>query len=135
MPSNDSRAAVTPVRVLLLEDDAPFCSLLVELFAGEGLEVAACQTYAALRQAIRSGPKSVVVADFWGASQTALSQCEADQLRELGSAVPTVLLTGRAWASTVSADELNLACILPKPINLDELIAQVRFCLGATHDI
>jgi DNA-binding response OmpR family regulator len=123
------------LRVLLLEDDAPLSSVLIELFASEGLDVTACNTYASLRKVLQAGDPAIVVADFWGASQSTLRQCEADQIRELGRSVPTILLTGRAWAADVTAEELNVACVLAKPIVLDELVAQVRGCLGATDNL
>jgi DNA-binding NtrC family response regulator len=118
-----------PARVLLLEDDAAFSAILFEFLAGEGFEVATCDSYISLRQALDGANRPIVVADFWGASQAKLSPCERDQIRELGSFTPTVLLTGRAWAHAANADELNVACILPKPVDLDELIAQVLRCL------
>ncbi|MBV9327998.1 MAG: hypothetical protein JO352_30145 [Chloroflexi bacterium] len=118
-----------PARVLLLEDDAAFSAVLVELLAGEGFDVVACDTYRSLREALDAADRPIVIADFWGASHARLSPCERDQIRELGGFTPTVLLTGRAWAGAASADELNVACILPKPVDLDELIAQVLRCL------
>ncbi len=116
-------------RVLLLEDDPSLSSVLVELLADEGFEVAACDSYASLCAALSAADRSIVVADFWGASHVELSLCERDQIREIGRRAPTVLLTGRVWADAVNADDLNVACILPKPLVLDELVAQVLRCL------
>jgi DNA-binding NtrC family response regulator len=123
-----------PARVLLLEDDAAFSAILVEFLAGEGFDVAACDSYTSLREALDAANRPIVVADFWGASQATLSACERDQIRELGGFTPTVLLTARAWASAASADELNVACILPKPVDLDELVARVLRCLHSGLD-
>jgi DNA-binding response OmpR family regulator len=119
-----------PTRVLLLEDDPDLSAVLVEVLTGEGFRVAACRSYASLREALDAGDRPIVVADFWGVSHAQLSPCERDQIRELGWSTPTVLLTGRAWADAVSVDELNVACILPKPVDLDELIGQVLRCLA-----
>jgi two-component system, OmpR family, response regulator len=118
-----------PARVLLLEDDAALSGLLAELLTGEGFEVAACDSYTSLREALDAADRPIVVADFWGASQARLIACERDQIRELGGFTPTVLLTGRAWADGAKADELNVACILRKPVDVDELVAQVLRCL------
>jgi two-component system, OmpR family, response regulator len=116
-------------RVLLLEDDTALSALLVELLGSEGFEVTACDSYRSLRDALDTGHGQIVVADFWGTSQAELSRCEGDQIRELGDSTPTVLLTGRTWAGAASAAELNVACILPKPVDLDELVGQVHRCL------
>jgi DNA-binding NtrC family response regulator len=123
-----------PARVLLLEDDTALSAVLVELLGSEGLEVTACDSYRSLRDALDPAHRSIVVADFWGASHAELSRCEGDQIRELGGFTPTVLVTGRAWAGAASAAELNVACILLKPVDLDELVAQVHRCLELEGD-
>jgi DNA-binding response OmpR family regulator len=41
---------------------------------------------------------------------------------DLGRLVPTILITGRSWATTVDADELGLVAVLPKPFDLHTLM-------------
>ena len=113
-------------RVLVLEDDPSFRAVVFELLADEGFEVVSCESYAALREAARDHAAPVVVADFWGSSHAQLSECEREQITNLATEVPTILLTGRAWAWQVHARDLGLVCILTKPLVLDELLAQVR---------
>ena len=120
--------------MLVLEDDPAFRGLLVELLAEEGFEAALCESYAALREAARAPATGVVLADFWGTSHARLTPCECEQIRELASRAPTILLTARAWAGTIDAQELGLVCILSKPPRLDELVAQVRRCLNLPGD-
>jgi DNA-binding NtrC family response regulator len=116
-------------RVLVLEDHADFRGLLVELLGGEGFDVATCDSYASLCDAVRAFSNAVVVADFWGTSHTELSPAERAQIRDLGSHVPTILLTARAWAVAVNAEELNVACILSKPVSLEDVVSQVVRCV------
>jgi hypothetical protein len=59
-----------------------------------------------------------------------LSAAERAEVRDLGSRAPTILLSGRAWAGSALAEELNLVCVLPKPPSLDDLLDQVRRCLS-----
>ena len=129
----DARPGPRP-RVLVLEDDPVFRGVLVELLAEEGFEAALCESYAALREAARAPATGVVLADFWGTSHARLTPCECEQIRELASRAPTILLTARAWAAAVDAEELGLVCILSKPPMLDELVAQVRRCLNLASD-
>ena len=117
------------VPVLVLEDDVDFRALLIELLADEGVDVSACTSYQSLLDAVYAFQRAVVLADFWGASHTALSPPERDEIRELGRHAPTILLTGRAWALAITPEELDVACILPKPIALDELVAQLVRCM------
>lgn len=119
-----------PARVLLLEDDPALSDLLVEFLAGEGFEVAACHSYSSLCKEMQVADRPIVVADFWGESHVRLLASERDQIRQLGQSTPTVLLTGRAWADAARADDLNVACILRKPVVLEDLVAQVNRCLG-----
>jgi two-component system, NtrC family, nitrogen regulation response regulator NtrX len=118
-----------PARVLVLEDDAELRGVLCEVLQDEGFEVATCDSYAALRGGVAQAGSTIVLADFWGVSHAELSSAERDEIRELGGQVRTILLTGRAWISSVDAADLNLICILPKPVVLDDLIAQIRRCL------
>jgi DNA-binding NtrC family response regulator len=121
-------------RVLVLEDDVDFRGVLVEFLVDEGLEVSTSDSYAALRDAVRSLGPTIVLADFWGTSHARLSQRERDEIRELGGEVRTILLTGRAWASAASATELNLVCILPKPPRLEDVSAQILGCVRRVSD-
>jgi len=116
--------------VLLLEDDTSFRQVLVELLEAEGLTVSTCDSYALLCEAARSGPKCVVLADFWGSSHAQLSPSERDQIRHLGRQAPTILLTGRAWAETATPEDLNIVTVSFKPPVLDELVEQIRRCLN-----
>ena len=67
---------------------------------------------------------------FWGTSHAELSPRERDELRELGRQAPTILLVGRAWIADIQADDLNVVCILPKPVELDEILEQIHRCLN-----
>jgi DNA-binding response OmpR family regulator len=68
----------------------------------------------------------VVVADFWGGGQRRLSANDRQEIRELGSLLPVILLTGRTWAAETSADELGARALIRKPFDLDVLITAVE---------
>lgn len=123
-----------PARVLLLEGDPALSDVLVEFLAGEGFEVAACHSHMSLCEVLSSADRPIVVADFWGNSHARLLASERDEIRQLGRCTPTVLVTGRAWADAVRADELDVACILRKPVALEDLAAQVLRCLERETD-
>ncbi len=112
-------------RVLLLEDDAALCALLVEALSIEGFTVRACGDIGQLRQAASQHEGDIVVADFWGHSQRALPDLERDEIRELSAILPVVLLTGRAWAADTSPGELGARAIIRKPFDLEILLDAV----------
>ena len=117
-------------RALLLEDDVPLRDLLLEAFAGEDIEVRACDSFSEVRAAAARGEADIVVADFWGGSQRTLPQSDRDDIRELCSYVPVILLTGRTWAAETSADELGARALIRKPFDLDELLRTVEQAVG-----
>jgi DNA-binding NtrC family response regulator len=132
--SRPSGSAPRAKPIVVLEDDPGFRRVLVELLEGEGFDVSICATYAALLEAVRLLPSAIVVADFWGTSHRTLTAVERAQIQDLGRHAPTILLTGRAWAASETAEELNIACILGKPPALDELITHVFRCARAASE-
>lgn len=117
-------------RALLLEDDLALRDLLREAFAGENIDVRTCDSFDEVRQAAARGEADVVVADFWGGSQRTLPDSDRDEIRELCSYLPVVLLTGRTWAAETSAEELGARALIRKPFDLDDLLKTVETTVG-----
>ena len=117
-------------RVLLLEDDVALRSLLHEALSGEGFDVRACESFEEIRTAAAEQDGDLVVADFWGGSQRSLPDGERQQIHELCSFLPVVLLTGRTWAADTSAQELGARALIRKPFDLDLLLDTVEHALA-----
>jgi DNA-binding NtrC family response regulator len=117
-------------RALLLEDDVALRDLLLEAFAGEAIEVRVCETFTEVRDAASRREADIVIADFWGGSQRTLPQSDRDDIHELCSYLPVILLTGRTWAAETTADELGARAIIRKPFDLDELLQTVEEAVG-----
>jgi two-component system, NtrC family, nitrogen regulation response regulator GlnG len=113
---------LTGRRALLLEDDVALRELLLEALSGEGFDVRSCSSFQEIRDAAAAGEADIVVADFWGGSQRTLPDSERQEIRELASYLPVVLLTGRTWAAETSAEELGARALIRKPFDLDELL-------------
>jgi DNA-binding NtrC family response regulator len=103
--------------------------VLAELLTEEGLEPRPCSSYDQLRAAASDPEVRLVVADTWGTSHLELGAGEREAIREVSQRAPTILLTGRSWGHPHLADELGVLCLLVKPINIEELLAQVGRCL------
>jgi DNA-binding response OmpR family regulator len=112
-------------RAILLEDDFALRDLLVEALAGEGFDVRASGSFEEIRQAAAQGEADIVVADFWGGSQRTLPDSDRDEIRELCSYLPVILLTGRTWAADTTAEELGARALIRKPFDLDVLLRTV----------
>jgi FixJ family two-component response regulator len=73
------------------------------------------------------------VADFWGGSQRSLPDSERQEIHELCSFLPVVLLTGRTWAAETSAQELGARALIRKPFDLEHLLDTVEHALTETQ--
>jgi len=113
-------------RALLLEDDVALRDLLLEAFAGEAIDVRVCDSFSEVRDAAARHEADIVIADFWGGSQRTLPESDRDDIRELCSYLPVVLLTGRTWAAETSAEELGAHALIRKPFDLDDLLRTVE---------
>src|SRR5438045_6001242 len=113
-------------RALLLEDDVALRDLLLEAFASEDIDVRTCESFAEIRQAASRGEADIIVADFWGGSQRTLPDTEREEIRELCSYLPVVMLTGRTWAADTSAQELGARALIRKPFDLDDLLRTIE---------
>src|SRR5215471_2689054 len=113
-------------RALLLEDDVALRDLLLEAFASEDIEVRTCDTFEEVRDRAARSEADLVIADFWGGSQRTLPQSDRDDIRELCSYLPVILLTGRTWAAETTAEELGAHALIRKPFDLDDLLRTVE---------
>jgi DNA-binding NtrC family response regulator len=113
-------------RALLLEDDMALRDLLLEAFASEDIQVRVCESFDEVLAAAAQAAADIVVADFWGGSQRTLPESDRDEIRELCSYLPVVLLTGRTWAADTSAAELGAHALIRKPFDLDDLLRAVE---------
>jgi DNA-binding response OmpR family regulator len=117
---------LTGRRALLLEDDVALRDLLLEALSGEGFEVRPLSSFREVRDAAARSEADIVVADFWGGSQRTLPEGERQEIRELCSYLPVVLLTGRTWAAETTAEELGARALIRKPFDLDHLLQIVE---------
>jgi two-component system nitrogen regulation response regulator GlnG len=117
-------------RALLLEDDGALRDLLLEAFSSEDIDVRTCDSFEEVRDLAARSEADLVVADFWGGSQRTLPQSDRDDIRELCSYLPVILLTGRTWASETSAEELGAHALIRKPFDLDDLLRSVEQAVG-----
>jgi two-component system nitrogen regulation response regulator GlnG len=117
---------------LLCEHDPALASVLLDLFAEEQIDVVVCDSFEALDAATVAHPEAVVVSDSWvegGMAQ--LTNEERLQLRVLGQRVPVIMTTGRDWAKHTEGSSIaERVVVLPKPYDIEELIAAVRAAAG-----
>ena len=114
----------------LIEDDADLRGLFSEVFEEEGWAVTTHGTPAQALAALRSRPPDVIVTDGMGGGVRELTAADRAAIRAVATVAPTIVCSGRAWASTLAPGELGLAGLLAKPVHLDELCAAVLRAAG-----
>ncbi len=107
------------------DDDATLRELLRDVLEVEGCSVVVCSSLMELHQAAVRGAVLAIV-DGWGSGHLTLGDIERQQIIDLARLVPTVLMSGRTWAAKVTAAELRLVALLPKPFDLQALLDIVR---------
>jgi DNA-binding NtrC family response regulator len=119
--------------IAIFDDDIVVRELLRDVLEVAGCTVVLCSSLMELHQAATCGAVLAIV-DSWGSGQVSLGELERQQVIDLARRVPTILMSGRMWASNVTTlDELGLVAILPKPFDLQALLDIVRQSLETTR--
>jgi DNA-binding response OmpR family regulator len=115
-------------RVLLVEDDADIARALASAIEGDGHEVQVAHDGASALDRAGRGDIDLVLLDLGLPDVDGLDVCR--RLRAAGSAVPILVLTGRAdEIDTVLGLDAGADDYVSKPFRLAELLARVRAML------
>lgn len=122
-----------PRPVLVVEDDAESRTMLATVLTLEGFRVVTAQDGAeALRLAVEDQP-CVILLDLMMPVMDG-EQFRARQLADPRIAGLPVILVSAASGAEAKARELGIDCCIRKPINLDELNAQIApYCAVAAR--
>lgn len=125
-PSSGPRRPIAVV----CDDDGSWRALLRDLLEDLGLSVLEVAQPERLEAALdaAASPVDLVLTDGLSSSAT-LGVDDRARLAALGTRAPTILISGQRWALGATEDELGVACLLPKPLDVDELEKQIRRCL------
>ncbi len=118
-------------RLLFVDDDREFCSLMRDYLSGELFEVSAVHDGLAALAALKAHPYDIVVLDVMMPLKNGL-----DVLRELRqfSRIPVVMLTARGEdLDRIIGLEVGADDYVPKPCNPRELVARLRAVLRRTQ--
>lgn len=115
-------------RILLIDDDEPFCQLLVEYLGTESFRPLAAHTGKAGLQEIRGGGIDLVVLDIMLPDVNGLDVLR--QIRQEEEALPVLMLTARGDdLDRILGLELGADDYLAKPCNPRELAARAHAIL------
>lgn len=115
-------------RILLADDDASLRYVLSQALSKEGYDVRATGNVATLLKWVREGDGDLVLSDVYMGDE-----CVFDALPAMRSArpdLPLVVMSGQSTVSTaLSASGAGAYDYIPKPFDLDDLIAALRRAL------
>ena len=118
----------TSARILVAEDDRAVRESLVRALQLEGYTVAASKNGAEALEAIRQAEPDVLLLDVSMPIVDGLTVCRV--LRAEASKLPVLMLTARTETSDrVAGLDAGADDYLPKPYDLDELLARIRALL------
>ena len=126
------RAAPAGNRLLIAEDDRAVRDSLTRALELEGYTVAAVGNGAEALDAAANGQPDVVVLDVSMPIVDGLTVCKV--LRADGNRIPILMLTARTETrDRVAGLDAGADDYLPKPFELDELLARLRALLRRVH--
>lgn len=109
-------------RLLLVDDDATFCSVLSRALETRGFQVGVAHTVAEALSRIQDSPPEYAVIDLKLPGQSGLAL--VSRLKALSERTRIVVLTGYASIATaVEAIKLGAAYYLSKPADADDIVA------------
>src|SRR6266700_3444626 len=117
-------------RILIVDDDAGQRSLLDSFLRGQGFETLVVDSGEKALEALRSQPVNMMISDVRMPGMTGLETLR--RARQEHAVLPVLLVTAYAdIREAVGAMRDGAVNYLPKPIDLDELLAIVQQVTGA----
>lgn len=119
------------VTVLLADDDASLRFVLSQALSKEGYTVRATGAVSTLSKWIKDGEGDLVVSDVYMGDECVFDALPA--LRAVRPDLPVIVMSAQSTVSTaMSAAGVGAYDYLPKPFDLDDLLASVKRALAGT---
>src|SRR5437763_4794837 len=119
-------------RIIIADDDAAFRDIMADALRAEGYAPVTVDTEAALLTALQAESWDLVLLDSLGAGPPEPFLQRLARLPPTASATPIFLVTGWSQLAERAQGNPRLAAVIPKPFELDEMLAQIRAVLART---
>jgi DNA-binding response OmpR family regulator len=121
------------VKILVVEDDRPILTGLVDLLRGEGYEVAAAEDGKEALRAYAQARPNLILLDIMIPEKSGYDVCR--EIRAQDSLTPILMLTAKGQeADKVAGLELGADDYVVKPFGVSELLARVRALLRRNRE-
>ena len=113
------------IKILIVDDEEVYCTLLPKILAHEGYEVRAIMNGQEAIQIGTSFRPLILIADWRLADeQTGFNVAEA--LRKVNPGLLVIMITGYAATELEEAATIDRFRVLQKPFRMDEIVTLVR---------
>lgn len=120
-------------RILLAEDDASLRFVLSQALSKEGYDVRATASAATLAKWVREGEGDLVLSDVYMGDACVFD--ELPNMRAARPALPVIVMSAQSTVATaLSAAGAGAYDYMPKPFDLDDLLAAVKRALSGGPD-
>lgn len=120
-------------RILIVEDSPELRELLVLVLEDEGHEVAAFRSPREALNALRLEGCHLILSDLVDETSENPGEEDLAWLAEAVRYARVLVITGRAWAARVSARELGVDALLPKPFEIEQLLDRVNLLIPTSE--
>ena len=119
---------ITPLRILVVDDDVRLRDLLTRYLGEQGFEVKALPDARDIDKRLQRDPPHLIVLDLMLPGEDGLAVCR--RLRGAGEKVPIIMLTAKGEdVDRIVGLEMGADDYLPKPFNPRELVARIHAVL------
>ena len=119
---------ITPLRILVVDDDVRLRDLLTRYLGEQGFEVKALPDAKDIDKRLQRDPPHLIVLDLMLPGEDGLAVCR--RLRGAGEKVPIIMLTAKGEdVDRIVGLEMGADDYLPKPFNPRELVARIHAVL------
>jgi CheY-like chemotaxis protein len=115
-----------PKRILIVDDDADLRRMFRTVLSMAGYDVAEAGDGVEALRLVENQAPDLIVLDLILRALDGVSVQQELAARSFTARIPIVVVTG----STIDTTDLNVACVLHKPVMPDELVKTVQQCLA-----
>src|SRR5438034_1015549 len=116
-----------PKRILIVEDDADVRRMFRTALAMAGYDIEEASDGLEALRLVENRVPDLIVLDLVLRALDGVSVQQELAARSLTSRIPIVIVTG----STIDTTNLNVACVLRKPVTPEELVQTVKQCIAS----
>jgi DNA-binding response OmpR family regulator len=116
--------------ILIVDDDVDIVLTIQDILSAEGYPVDTARNGKEGLSRLEENPAGLILLDLWMPEMNGEEM--AKQVRERGYSMPILIMSAMQGGKQI-ARQINAAGFVPKPFDIDVLLAEIRRLLGNPH--